>query len=184
MLSHHFGKEAFMKIREIKWHVRREVSCLSPAVLAISAGVTVFLGILVHAGLPPRLSHVCLPRTSLPSFLYILFQLFAYAIYGGGFAFLLSAPGCGCLPKKKLEKYALLLFAASVLVLSFSHTHLVFRAGSRLLGLLLSAVILLFLCVLIFTTKKQSFLASCLFTCFAGWECYLFYLTLRLLFFG
>ena len=124
-----------------------------------------------------------LPRTALPSFLHILFQLAAYALFGAAFAILWKAP----LPQKtyrlRLQKKCALVLFVCVLVLCYVWIPVVCKAGSYFLGVLLCGVILLSLFVLACLSYRISLLTSVLLVVFSVWALYILYITLSFLLF-
>jgi tryptophan-rich sensory protein len=172
-----------MKFREIKCRFRTESAFLSPVILGIAAGITVLLGAIFTMSLVGRPFGVLLPRTALPSFFHILFQLLAYAIFGAAFASLLTTPLCQKTRRLRLQKaYALVLFVC-VLILCYVWIPVVYKAGSYFLGVLLCGVILLSLFVLFFLTYRLNIISAGLLALFAVWMLYILYITISFLFF-
>ncbi len=172
-----------MKFREIKRRIRTESAFLNPVLLGICAGSAVLLGALFATNLVSRPIGILLPRTPIPSFLFILFQLTAYALFGAAFAALLSAPMCQEPRYFQWQKKGALLLFLCTLVLSYVWVPLVCRAGSYFLGVLLCGVILTALFVLIMMTYRFSLIASVLLVFFCVWTLYILYLTLSFLLF-
>lgn len=173
-----------MKIREIKRCIRIESACLNPIVLGICAGVTVLLGALFTTNLVSRPIGIFLPSTALPSFLHILLQLLAYAVFGAAFAALLCTPLSQKTRSLRLRKKCALLLFVCVLILCYVWIPVVCRAGSYFLGALLCGVILLALFVLFLITQRISVISAGLLVFFALWMLYILYITLAFLFFG
>lgn len=171
-----------MKFCEIKRRVQTELACLRPVTVGICAGVCVLLGAIFAVGLVGKPSCIMLPRMALPSFLSILLQFAAYAIFGAGFGILLGMPFYG--ENTKLlhlqKRWALVLFSC-LLVLCYSWMPVVCKAGSFLLGALLCGVILLGVAVLLVFVHRISLLCVASLALFALWIVYLLYFTVLLL---
>lgn len=172
-----------MKFREIHRRIRTESAYMNPILLGICAGVAVLLGAIFTTNLIGRPAGFLLPRTALPSFLHILFQLAAYALFGAAFAILWKAP----LPQKtyrlRLQKKCALVLFVCVLVLCYVWIPVVCKAGSYFLGVLLCGVILLSLFVLACLSYRISLLTSVLLVVFSVWVLYILYITLSFLLF-
>ncbi len=172
-----------MRFREIRSRIRTESAFLSPVILGIAAGVAVLLGAIFTTSLVGRPFGVLLPRTALPSFLHILFQLLSYAVFGAAFASLLSAPLCQKTRSLRLQKKGALVLFVCILILCYVWIPVVCKAGSYFLGVLLCGVILLSLFVLFFLTYRVSIISAGLLVVFAIWMLYILYITLSFLFF-
>ncbi len=174
-----------MKIREIKRRVRTESAFFHPLILGISAGIAVIFGALCTTGFVLHPSGFWLPRTALPSFLHILFQLVAYAVLGAVFGILLHLPPCGKHPSFfRTQKLSSLLLSLCILILSYVWIPTVCRARSFFLGVLLCCVILLALFVLFLLTYRISLFSAILTVIYSIWMFYILYLTVTLLFFA
>lgn len=172
-----------MKIREIKSRICRESAFLSPVVLGICVSIAVLLGALFTTSLVGCVAGFYLPRTALPSFLHILFQLIAYAIFGAAFAALLNAPLCQKTKRLRLQKNCALLLFVCTLVLCYVWIPVVCKAGSYFLGALLCGVILIALAALFLITHRISVISAGLLVLFALWMLYILYITLSFLLF-
>jgi tryptophan-rich sensory protein len=170
-----------MKIREIKSRIRKECAFLNPVLLGICAGFAVLLGALFTTSLAGRVPGFFLPRTALPSFLHILFQLISYAILGAVFATLLKAPLCK--RTLRLQKKSALLLCTCILVLCYVWIPLVCKASSYFLGALLCGVILTAVAVLFFLSYRISVISAGFLILFALWMLYILYITLSFLLF-
>jgi len=170
-----------MKIREIKSRLRKECAFLNPVLLGICAGFAVLLGALFTTSLVGRVPGFFLPRTALPSFLHVLFQLISFAVLGAVFATLLCAPLCE--RTLRLQKKSALLLCVCTLVLGYVWIPLVYKASSYFLGALLCGVILIALAVLFFLSHRISVISAGLLVLFALWTLYILYITLSFLLF-
>ena len=169
-----------MKFREIHRRIRTESAYMNPILLGICAGVAVLLGAIFTTNLIGRPAGFLLPRTALPSFLHILFQLAAYALFGAAFAILWKAP----LPQKtyrlRLQKKCALVLFVCVLVLCYVWIPLVYKAASFFLALLVLAVLFFCLAAIFMTVWREHSTAAVLLCFFALWIAYLFYYTFSL----
>lgn len=172
-----------MKFQEIRRRLQTEAACLSPVTLGICAGVAALLGAVFSTSIVGNAQGILLPRTLLPSFFHILFQLFAYAILGAAFAALLKAP-CRKTNRRQLFQYrcALLLFVC-VLILCYLWVPVVCIAESYFLGILLCSMILLALFILAALCYPISIFAVFLLILFSAWMLYLSYITASFLVF-
>ena len=171
-----------MKFCEIKRRVRTEIVYLRPVLIGICAGVCVLLGAIFAVGLVGKPSVILLPRAVLPSFVGVLLQFLAYALFGASFGILLAMPFYGENTKmlRAQKKWAIVLFAC-LLVLCYSWFPVVNKAGSFLLGILLCGVILVGLAVLILFVHRISVLCTASLVLFSLWVVYLLYFTVLLL---
>ncbi len=171
-----------MKFCEMKSRLRTELSCLRPILIGICAGVCVLLGAIFAVGLVGKPSGVLIPRAVLPSFLGVLLQFIAYALFGAAFGVLLTTPFCGDQSRllRSQRRWALVLFAC-LIVLCYAWIPVVCKAGSFLLGALLCGVILVGIAVLLLFTYRISLICTACLLVFAFWVVYLLYFTVLLL---
>ncbi|MBQ9747924.1 MAG: tryptophan-rich sensory protein [Clostridia bacterium] len=171
-----------MKFCEIKRRVQTELACIRPVTLGVSAGVCVLLGAIFAVSLVGKPSCVLLPNAALPSFLGVLLQFIAYALFGAAFGILLGMPfyGENTRALHMQKRWALVLFSC-LLVLCYAWTPVVCKAGSFLLGALLCGVILLGVAVLLLFVHRISLLCAAALVLFALWVVYLLYFTVLLL---
>jgi tryptophan-rich sensory protein len=163
--------------------MRKESAFLNPIILGISTGVSILFGALFTSGFIGRIPGILLPRTALPSFLHILFQLMAYAVIGAAFAALLNAPPCQRSERFRwLKKCGLLLFICT-LVLCYIWIPLICKAGSYFLGTLLCGIIFIALIALFFISYRISIISAGLLVLFSLWMLYILYITLSFLLF-
>ena len=172
-----------MKFREIRIRIRKESAFLNPVILGVSTGVAILFGALFTTSFVGRMPGFLLPRTALPSFLHILFQLMAYAVLGAAFAALLNSPSCNPSNRLRFRKKCGLLLFVCTLVLCYVWIPLVCKAGSYFLGTLLCCVIFIALITLFFLSSRISVICSGLLVLFAIWMLYILYITLSFLLF-
>ncbi len=174
-----------MKIREITRRIRVESAYLNPVLLGICTGAAVLFGALCMSGFIIRPVGAFLPRTALPAFLHILFQLIAYAMLGAGFSALVTAPHCRSSTTERYPwKTVGLIFFVCTLVLAYLWMPVVCRARSFFLGTLLCGILLLCVAAIFLLTRRISILSVLTVFFFGIWVFYLLYLTISLLFFA
>ena len=172
-----------MKFREIRIRIRKESAFLNPVILGISTGISILFGALFTTSFVGHIPAFLLPRTALPSFLHILFQLMAYAVIGAAFAALLNAPLCQQSTRFRLQKKCGLLLFICTLVLCYVWIPLVCKAGSYFLGTLLCGIIFIALATLFFISYRISIISAGLLVLFSMWMLYILYITLSFLLF-
>ncbi len=172
-----------MNFREINRRIRIESACLNPILLGICAGAAVLLGALFTTNPALRPAGIFLPRTALPSFFHILFQLVAYAVFGAAFAAFLRTPYCDR-KQFRLPKLCGNFLFVCTLVLCYVWIPVVCKAKSFFLGTLLCGVILIALLALVLITYRISVLSTLGLIFFSVWMLYILYLTITLLFFA
>ena len=171
-----------MNFREIRIRIRKESAFLNPVTLGVCTGIAILFGALFTTSFVGRPGFL-LPRTALPSFLHVLFQLMAYAVFGAAFTALLNAPVCRQANRLRLQKKYGLLLSVCTLVLCYVWIPLVCKAGSYFLGALLCGVIFIALTVLFFLSFRVSVISAGLLVLFSLWMLYILYITLSFLLF-
>ncbi|MBR6745299.1 MAG: tryptophan-rich sensory protein [Clostridia bacterium] len=161
--------------------LRRRISaelCRVPTVPAlISAAVCLVLGMLVAVS--GKGYGVFLPRSTVSVILMGIFWGIFYAVIGFALGcFLFAGDGCASV---RGEQTALLFLCT--LVLSYTWTAVVFKAGNYLMGLMVCLAVLACLLTLFFTLRKRYFVSGALILIGCAWIFYVIYYTFSLMFF-
>ena len=135
-----------MNIRFLKRRIQMECSQIPLLAVLISAGVALFLGILivVSGGSRYPFLYYYLPKGILPLFLMALFWSLSYGLLGALFGvFLFSRCDFG-----KCDRWYVAFLFLCTLILSYTWFPVIYRAGALFLGLLLCFLMIFCFCLL------------------------------------
>ena len=166
-----------MDMKMFRRKISAELRCIPTVPALISAAICLILGILVAVS--SKGYGVFLPRTLFSVIFMGMFWGFFYAIIGFSLGCFLFTEGSYM--NMRGEQTVLLFLCA--LVLSYSWTAVVCRAGNFLLGLLICFSLLACLLTLFFVLRRHYFLSGVLLLGGCVWIFYVIYYTFSLMFF-